>query len=181
MRTEGSPLDLNNLPEDYTRDGKQVVYEDTSTSERETETLNKARQLVYSSENPPSIPHHHPHSHLGSYVSAGAIYHQPPPPPPPVYPTRPIMFSGGASSTLLQQPHNQPLQYHHHQSCLYTTTTPPRITPSGDYYMAHGHALTGSSPTNYTCIGAPVGIPGLAEPPRGRDGLDTEDGLTSPY
>lgn len=30
-RPEGSPLDLNHLPEDYTRDGKQV-YEDTSTS-----------------------------------------------------------------------------------------------------------------------------------------------------
>ena len=30
-RPVGSPLDLNHLPEDFTRDGKQV-YEDTSTS-----------------------------------------------------------------------------------------------------------------------------------------------------
>ncbi|KAL2905147.1 Zinc finger protein JAGGED [Bienertia sinuspersici] len=207
MRPEGSPLDLNHLPDDFTRDGKQV-YEDTSTSgqkkkknkdgdgkvyecrfcslkfcksqalgERETETLNKARQLVYSSDNPPPLPHHHPHSHLGSsYVAPGPIYHQPPPPPCQVYPTRPLMFSGAPSSTVIQPPHHQ-----YNQSFLYNTT-PPRMLSSGDYYMAHGHALTSSAPTNYTCIGAPVGIPGLAGPPGGRDGLDhQDDALTSPY
>ncbi|KAH9619805.1 hypothetical protein KSS87_001759 [Heliosperma pusillum] len=216
MRSEGSPLDLNHLPEDFTRDGKHA-YEDTSTSgqrrkkkeeenkeyecrfcslkfcksqalgghmnrhrqERETETLNKARQLVYTNDHNP-VAHPLP-THLGSYVSPSAVYHQHnpnplPPPPPQVYPARPVILSG-------VPPPRQPPQYHHLQSCLYTSTTQPRMLQPGDYYMAHGHALTGSSHTdfgtNYTCIGAPVGIPGLA--PGGRDGPDSDDGIATPY
>ena len=110
-----------------------------------------------------------------SYVTSapGGLYHQTAPPPPQVYPTRPIMFSGGSSSTILPPP-----PYHHSQPCVYNTT-PPRMVPPGDYYMAHGHALTGSSPSNYTYIGAPVGLP--RPPGSSRDGLDQDDGLTSPY
>ncbi|KAH7516525.1 hypothetical protein FEM48_Zijuj10G0144300 [Ziziphus jujuba var. spinosa] len=34
MRSEGNPLDLNNLPDDYARDGKQVLEEGTSSGYR---------------------------------------------------------------------------------------------------------------------------------------------------
>ncbi|KAK6132054.1 hypothetical protein DH2020_034201 [Rehmannia glutinosa] len=169
-RPEGNPLDLNNLPDDnYTRDGKQPS-EDTSSSagggymrkkksggkegdeqgKVETETLNKARQLVFTNDLAPA-------GHLG-YVSGGQPishggYHQarlfsnssplipPPPPPPPAAPTPPYMYT---SPPRLLSFHSQ-------------YPTPP---PANDYFL--GHVL--SNPThegNYTCIGAPVGHGGI--------------------
>ncbi|MBA0613811.1 hypothetical protein Godav_014175, partial [Gossypium davidsonii] len=244
-RPEKNPLDLNNLPDDYTRDGKQVFEEGVgglgqewcrgksfnwcclkqaigqrkaaagmgkmsagrSTNlgyylytlwgfvkgcynddglvtsilmktiyagfvaeflERETETLNRARQLVFSNDNlaTPGNPGYHP-----SYHPAGNLGD-------PTLPFRtvcpPRLFS--ASSNLMPPtPILQPPQ-------PYLQPSPSRLSSShlpqypahsvNDYYV--GHALgsstlshsqyhpqnlnyLGVSDSNYTCIGAPVG------------------------
>ncbi|XP_057481514.1 zinc finger protein JAGGED-like [Actinidia eriantha] len=199
MRPERNPLDLNNFPEDYTRDGKQAI-EDTSSSaghrkkksstkdgkddcgkvyecrfcslkfcksqalgghmnrhrqERETETLNRARQLVFSNDNLAVQAAHH----LGGPPIPHGGYHQggvdPTLPFSPVYPTR--LFSG-SSSTILPppQPH-QPYLYPSPPHLIsYPSQYPP---PSGhhavnDYFL--GHVLPRPPDTNYTCIGAPI-------------------------
>uniref|UniRef100_A0A7C8ZN97 Uncharacterized protein n=1 Tax=Opuntia streptacantha TaxID=393608 RepID=A0A7C8ZN97_OPUST len=123
------------------------------------------------------------------YAAPSATTYHPHPHPAPhhVYPTRPLMFSGTAQQPPLSDyPHR-----HHQQSCAYMSTSPRLAPPGGDYYMAHGHALTGSSPTstyndsaganNYTCIGVPVGLHGLG--PAGREGLESRDdgGMTSSW
>ncbi|KAJ6899292.1 zinc finger protein JAGGED-like [Populus alba x Populus x berolinensis] len=240
MRQENNPLDLNNLPEDYSRDGKQVLDEGSSSGyrkkksgakngkeecgkvyecrfcslkfcksqalgghmnrhrqERETETLNRARQLVFNSDTL-AAPAGHPGCHpmgTGSYIPAGNIGD----PFRSVYPPR--MFPG-SSSTLLPAPQNQ----HPHQSYLYTP--PSRLPaynsqypqhPINDYYI--GHVLNntsqtypshqnmnynmGGSESNYTCIGAPVGHGGFgpgssrSTEGSGRDGSlsNQEEGL----
>ncbi|KAL3578491.1 hypothetical protein D5086_019995 [Populus alba] len=239
-RQENNPLDLNNLPEDYSRDGKQVLDEGSSSGyrkkksgakngkeecgkvyecrfcslkfcksqalgghmnrhrqERETETLNRARQLVFNSDTL-AAPAGHPGCHpmgTGSYIPAGNIGD----PFRSVYPPR--MFPG-SSSTLLPAPQNQ----HPHQSYLYTP--PSRLPaynsqypqhPINDYYI--GHVLNntsqtypshqnmnynmGGSESNYTCIGAPVGHGGFgpgssrSTEGSGRDGSlsNQEEGL----
>ncbi|TYH25595.1 hypothetical protein ES288_A03G181900v1 [Gossypium darwinii] len=209
-RPEKNPLDLNNLPDEYTRDGKQVFEEGSSgyrtkksggrdgkdecgkvyecrfcslkfcksqalgghmnrhRQERETETLNRARQLVFSNDNlaTPGNPGYHP-----SYHPAGNLGD-------PTLPFRtvcpPRLFS--ASSNLMPPtPILQPPQ-------PYLQPSPSRLSSShlpqypahsvNDYYV--GHALgsstlshsqyhpqnlnyLGVSDSNYTCIGAPVG------------------------
>ncbi|KAG6757761.1 hypothetical protein POTOM_038086 [Populus tomentosa] len=211
-RHENNPLDLNNLPEDYSRDGKQVLDEGSSSGyrkkksgakngkeecERETETLNRARQLVFNSDTL-AVPAGHPGCHpmgTGSYIPAGNIGD----PFRSVYPPR--MFPG-SSSTLLPAPPNQ----HPHQSYLYTP--PSRLPaynsqypqqPINDYYIGHVLNKTsqtypshqnmnynmGGSESNYTCIGAPVGHGGFgpgssrSTEGSGRDGSlsNQEEGL----
>ncbi|XP_061973707.1 zinc finger protein JAGGED [Populus nigra] len=240
MRHENNPLDLNNLPEDYSRDGKQVLDEGSPSGyrkkksgakngkeecgkvyecrfcslkfcksqalgghmnrhrqERETETLNRARQLVFNSDTL-AAPGGHPGCHpmgTGSYIPAGNIGD----PFRSVYPPR--LFPG-SSSTLLPAPPNQ----HPHHSYLYTP--PSRLPayksqypqqPINDYYI--GHVLNntsqtypshqnvnynmGGSESNYTCIGAPVGHGGFgpgssrSTEGSGRDGSlsNQEEGL----
>ncbi|KAL9401828.1 hypothetical protein Peur_005677 [Populus x canadensis] len=200
MRPENNPLDLNNLPEDYSRDGKQVLDEGSS-SERETETLNRARQLVFSSDNLAAPVAHlgcHPMG-TGSYHPAGNIGD----PFRSAY-TVPRLFPG-SSSTLLPAP--APAPQPPHQSYLYTS--PSRLPasynsqypqqPINDYYI--GHVLNNTSQThpshqnmnynmsasesNYTCIGAPVAHGGFglgssrSTEGSGRDGSlsNQEDGL----
>ncbi|KAK8714076.1 hypothetical protein V6N13_149277 [Hibiscus sabdariffa] len=188
MRPEKNPLDLNNLPDDYARDGK-VVFEEGSSSygsrkkkngdkdgkdecgkvyecreasevvmrkrghvnlcwfsfllnflaERETETLNRARQLVFNNDSLGS------QGHLGCHPS-----YDPTLPFRSVYPPR--MFPG-SSSTLMPPPPP------------YLHSSPSRLSsyPINDYYVGHiqnpqqNLNYLGPQDSNYTCIGAPVG------------------------
>ncbi|KAG6412938.1 hypothetical protein SASPL_125633 [Salvia splendens] len=99
--------------------------------ERETETLNKARQLVFTNDLAPT-------GHL-SYVSTGQPVPQGgegPMPFRPVYPTRmmpppPPPHGGG-----------------------YMYASPPRMVSFHPEYLV-GHVMEGEN--RYTCIGAPVG------------------------
>ncbi|KAI3467084.1 hypothetical protein Pfo_023747 [Paulownia fortunei] len=239
-RPEGNPLDLNNLPEDYTRDGKQVSEDSSSSAvaggyrkkksgakegkdepgkvyecrfcslkfcksqalgghmnrhrqgklfsfhlhillthkikklhfsslqiKMETETLNKARQLVFTNDLAPG--------HLG-YVSGGQPipqggYHQsgnmgdPALPFRSMYPTRLLSTSSPLIPPTPPPPPPQP------QAAPYMYTSPPRLLsfhsqypappPVNDYFVGHvlSNSSYGATPTegNYTCIGAPVG------------------------
>ncbi|KAJ6350937.1 hypothetical protein OIU78_006955 [Salix suchowensis] len=171
--------------------------------ERETETLNRARQLVFSSETLAAPGTHlgcHPMG-TGSYHPAGNIGD----PYRAAY-TVPRLFPG-SSSTLLPAPAPAPAPQPPHKPFLYTS--PSRLPasynsqysqqPVNDYYI--GHVLNntsqtypshqnmnynmGASESNYTCIGAPVAHGGFgpgssrSTEGSGRDGSlsNQEDGL----
>ncbi|CAA2999215.1 Hypothetical predicted protein [Olea europaea subsp. europaea] len=194
-RSEGNPLDLNNLPEDYIKDGKQILDDSSSSSERETETLNKARHLVFTSDLSPG-------AHQPGYLSSGQpILHEnimgdPTMPFRSIYPTR--MFSGssppfqpppqGLSPLPPPPPPGMPLPPP--QPYLYTSSSRIGSIPTqyhgqfvNDYFVA-GHVHPGNSryshskssyssapqDTNFTCLGTPVGH-GLPCS-RGQDGVD---------
>ncbi|KAK3189249.1 hypothetical protein Dsin_028810 [Dipteronia sinensis] len=236
MRPEKNPLDLNNLPEDYSRDGsKQVFDQETSSAsgyrkkksgakdgkgdecgkvyecrfcslkfcksqalgghmnrhrqERETETLNRARQLVFNNDNlaaqgPP---------HLGCHpITPGSYIADP---FRSVYPPR--LFSGSSSSTLIpppQPPPSQPpqQQYPYPSPSRPTSSYPSHQYPPPPHHMNDcyvGHVLSSSSTypphqhqninymgggapeSNYTCIGAPVGHGFVPGPSRGSSDL----------
>ncbi|XP_057996142.1 zinc finger protein JAGGED [Hevea brasiliensis] len=235
MRPEKNPLDLNNLPDDYTRDGKQVFDEGSSSGyrkkkngakdgkdecdkvyecrfcslkfcksqalgghmnrhrqERETETLNRARQLVFNSDNLAAQG-----GHLGCHPMAPGSYHPSGIGDPyrSVYPPR--LFSGSSSTILPAAPPQPP-----HQPYLYTSPSGlpsypsqyPHQQPINDYYI--GHVLNNSSQaypshqsmnytmggqeSNYTCIGAPVGHGGFgAGSSRGSEGSGRDGSLSN--
>ncbi|XP_039008993.1 zinc finger protein JAGGED-like [Hibiscus syriacus] len=191
-RPEENPLDLNNLPDDYTRDGKVVFEEGSSGSrkkksggkdgkdecgkvyecrfcslkfcksqalgghmnrhrqERETETLNRARQLVFNNDNLATQGHLGCHPSYDPTLSFRSVY------PPRIFP--------GSSSMLIQPPPPPPPYLH---------PSPSRLSsyPINDYYIGHALGSSGSpsqypqqnlnylvpQDTNFTCIGAPVG------------------------
>ncbi|MED6215860.1 hypothetical protein PIB30_001999 [Stylosanthes scabra] len=180
-RPEGNPLDLNNLPDDFTRDhshahGKQLL-QDTFSTERETETLNHARQLVFRNDHtlaaqaPPHLGCCQPivgggGGGGGGDPTAGALRF-------------PRYFSASStSSTHIPPPAAGAAT--HHQPYLYASPSRPAAVSfppahhqfppppaHHDYYVGHvlshhginnyaGAAADSSGGGTYTCIGAPV-------------------------
>ncbi|CAA3019494.1 Hypothetical predicted protein [Olea europaea subsp. europaea] len=161
--------------------------------ERETETLNKARQLVFSNDLAPGA-HHLGYLPGGQPIPHGG-FHQPPGsigdatmPFRSMYPTR--VYSG--SSTLLpptppgQPPAPPPPPYMYTSlSRLLPFHSQYPSPPVNDYFV--GHALSGSNSsyaapppdTNYTCIGAPVGhgFPNGTGPSTGNSPAPGVDGV----
>ncbi|WOL02842.1 zinc finger protein STAMENLESS 1 [Canna indica] len=144
-RSEGNALDLNNLPEEH---GKQPVEESSmttaasaDTSQRETETLNRARQLVFSNEGlagATAMGNSLRDLHLGSsHIPSGGFQHRGVDPClsfRPVYPRGPTQPSNPSQ----MQPYVYPPSSSH--SLPYS---PPSYQPShlpaasSNYYPAH--------------------------------------------
>ncbi|XP_022939539.1 zinc finger protein JAGGED-like [Cucurbita moschata] len=215
MRSQQSPLDLNNLPEDYNiRDGKQIS-EDTSTGhrknksgmkegkdeagkvyecrfcslkfcksqalgghmnrhrqERETETLNRARQLVFTNDNlaaqpPPHLGCCHSMAPGGSYQtgdSGGVGGDSMLPlrfpttllPPQPAYlyssPTRPSGFPSYYAPPPPPPPPPQPQASINEFFVGHVLGNPSHCT-----HHTVNYGSTSVESSSYTCIGAPVG------------------------
>ncbi|MFQ6666030.1 hypothetical protein Gotur_032549, partial [Gossypium turneri] len=132
----------------------------------ETETLNRARQLVFNNDNLATQGHLgcHPSYHPGGNVGDPTL------PFRSVYPPR--MFSGSSSTLMpptLQPPPPQPY-LHPSPSRLSSYPSQYPTHSINDYYVGHVLGSSGSSQypqqnlnylgapeSNYTCIGAPVG------------------------
>ncbi|CAI0552362.1 unnamed protein product [Linum tenue] len=220
---EGSnPLDLNNLPDDHSasssssnaaaRDDAGKVYEcrfcalrfcksqalgghmNRHRQERETETLNRARQLVLNNDGGHILGYQYPVAPPGSAMAMGRgdpLFNRPVVPPLYQQHTGSRLFSaaagGGSTSPLTSATaaggHHLPPPY------LYPAASPPRgssttrVPPhqpapysNNDYYI--GHVLNAAPPpppgqlsSTYTCVGAPVGHRRL-----GSDGSSGTDG-----
>ncbi|WOH15492.1 hypothetical protein DCAR_0935033 [Daucus carota subsp. sativus] len=199
---EGNPLDLNNFPgEDSSgyrkkkngggKDESGKVYEcrfcslrfgksqalgghmNRHRQERETETLNRARQLVFSNDNlMPPTPPPHPHLVLGGQlpISHGG-YHQQATDPfrSTGYPAG-RYYCGSSSSANIPPPPPPPQSYMYPSSPRLVPYPPPHYNinpPINDYFVGHavhstGQLYTAPAPLvppehGYTCIGAPVG------------------------
>ncbi|KAK1374592.1 zinc finger protein JAGGED-like [Heracleum sosnowskyi] len=139
--------------------------------ERETETLNRARQLVFSNDNliRPTPPHHllggqlpishggYQHHETSDTLRAATGY------PPARY------YCGSSSSTNVPLPESYMYHSPPRQLVPYPPTHYKISPPINDYFVGHAVLSTPQLPTyttheapappvnNYTCIGAPVG------------------------
>ncbi|OVA02956.1 zinc finger protein [Macleaya cordata] len=137
---------------------------------KETETLNRARQLVFSNE--PIAAQGCPHIGLRDPILSGARpipsvnFHQagsnmgdPSQPFRSVYPTR--LFSGSSSTILSQQPppSHQPYLYSSSSPSSRLVSFPSQYPPPHHHLMNDYHLINGgvAGESNYTCIGAPLG------------------------
>uniref|UniRef100_A0A7N0U372 C2H2-type domain-containing protein n=1 Tax=Kalanchoe fedtschenkoi TaxID=63787 RepID=A0A7N0U372_KALFE len=147
--------------------------------ERETETLNKARMLVFSNENNMSTVHGLPAQHLGGQpVGPNGGFHQSVLDPTlhfrPAYPVQqPVSMrlpASTQSSTLLQPNPHQPYLYPSPPRPHFIPYHPSQYHPStNDYCVGHVLGTTGPEATNYTCIGAPIGQTGFGSANGGRE------------
>ncbi|RYR08661.1 hypothetical protein Ahy_B05g076460 [Arachis hypogaea] len=136
ISSTGLRPDLNNLPDDYNRDHGKQLLQDTFSPERETETLNHARQLVFRND------HHQPPPHLGCCQDPTLRF--------------PRYFSASSTSSTAAASHHQPYLYA-------SPSRPPPVSFPGaphDYYVDHvlstAESSAGAGGGSYTCIGAPV-------------------------
>ncbi|KAK1280184.1 Zinc finger protein STAMENLESS 1 [Acorus gramineus] len=228
-RSEGNPLDLNNLPQEYSerwREGKQRLEESSSPTtastdtigiknnkrsggkdepgkvyqcrfcslkfcksqalgghmnrhrqERETETLNRARQLVFGTESLATAP--------GSFVGFGGAHSMSSSRYynrdqclnlRPVYPRIPLA-SPSSMPPQLPPPPLQPFLYTSNSQHLPNPPPPPPMNTDylvGHIFTANSHCppsnLNHQTELNYTCVGAI----GDANQGNRRDGIDGE-------
>ncbi|XP_074381183.1 zinc finger protein JAGGED-like isoform X1 [Apium graveolens] len=149
--------------------------------ERETETLNRARQLVFSNDNlMPPTPPPHPHLVLGSGqlpISHGGYHHQTSDPYRTAgYPAS-RYYCGSSSSGNIPPPPPPPQSYMYPSPPRLVPYPPPHYNispPINDYFVGHAVHATSQLPSyttapivspenNYTCIGAPVGGHGFKQ------------------
>ncbi|KAI4357813.1 hypothetical protein L6164_001737 [Bauhinia variegata] len=233
LRPEGNPLDLNNLPDDYSRDHGKQALEDNSSSgcrkkksggkdgkdecgkvyecrfcslkfcksqalgghmnrhQRETETLNHARQLVFRNDHNLAAAQGAPHLGYcqplapGNFNPAAANIGD------PTIPLRFPRYFSGSSSTHLTPPPPPPQpsqQYLYSAPSRHTVSFPSHYPAVNDYYVGHvlgsstaqpyGHShhhnlnyVSGAAAesSGYNCIVAPPVGQGFASAGRGSD------------
>ncbi|KAL0424743.1 UNVERIFIED_CONTAM: Zinc finger protein JAGGED [Sesamum radiatum] len=164
-RPEENPLDLNNLPEDYTRDGKQVSEDSSSSAVAggHRKKKNGAKEgkdeagKVYECSGQ-TIPHggyHQAGNMAGDFRSmyptrlfstSSPLIPPPPPPPPP-------------------QPQAAPYMYASPPRLLSFASQYPGAAPVNDYFVGHvlsnsssSYGATPSEGNHYTCIGRRWGM-----------------------